>query len=168
MNRAWIPAGALAGVSVAGLLALAPLTDSLGTQVTFDPNVQVSPALTKPLRTSVPVSVNLGPTGTVSTTAAYNARGGVAARTSTSSDAGLVGVRVKPKATTTTPSAPTTPTETRTAPKAEPKTEEDIKPKKQQPRQESIGGNSGVNSSEGLAGGNDTATGVGEQSNTPG
>ena len=29
MNRAWIPAGALAGVSVAGLLALGPLTDSM-------------------------------------------------------------------------------------------------------------------------------------------
>ena len=29
MNRAWIPAGALAGVSVAGLIALGPLTDSL-------------------------------------------------------------------------------------------------------------------------------------------
>ena len=29
MNRAWIPAGALASVSVAGLIALGPLTDSL-------------------------------------------------------------------------------------------------------------------------------------------
>ena len=34
MNRAWIPAGALAGVSVAGLIALGQLTDSLGSQVT--------------------------------------------------------------------------------------------------------------------------------------
>ena len=33
MNRAWIPAGALASVSVAGLIALGPLTDSLGTTV---------------------------------------------------------------------------------------------------------------------------------------
>ena len=31
MNRAWIPAGALASVSVAGLIALGPLTDSLHT-----------------------------------------------------------------------------------------------------------------------------------------
>ena len=35
MNRAWIPAGALAGVSVAGLLALGPVTDSLSTPVEF-------------------------------------------------------------------------------------------------------------------------------------
>ena len=32
MNRAWIPAGALAGVSVAGLIALGPLTNSLTQQ----------------------------------------------------------------------------------------------------------------------------------------
>ena len=42
MNRAWIPAGALAGVSVAGLIALGPLTDSLGTPVTFRPSVAVT------------------------------------------------------------------------------------------------------------------------------
>ena len=41
MNRAWIPAGALAGVSVAGLLALGPLTDSIGTQVAFPDPVPV-------------------------------------------------------------------------------------------------------------------------------
>ena len=39
MNRAWIPAGALASVSVAGLIALGPLTDSLGTTVSFSPTV---------------------------------------------------------------------------------------------------------------------------------
>ena len=35
MNRAWIPAGALAGMSVAGLIALGPLTDPLSTPVPF-------------------------------------------------------------------------------------------------------------------------------------
>ena len=36
MNRAWIPAGALAGVSVAGLIAIGPLlTDSLTTNASF-------------------------------------------------------------------------------------------------------------------------------------
>ena len=39
MNRAWIPAGALAGVSVAGLIALGPLTDSMGTPVPFPTTV---------------------------------------------------------------------------------------------------------------------------------
>ena len=40
MNRAWIPAGALAGVSVAGLIAMGPLlTDSLGTDLPFPTSV---------------------------------------------------------------------------------------------------------------------------------
>ena len=42
MNRAWIPAGALASVSVAGLIALGSLTDSLGTPVTFSASVPVT------------------------------------------------------------------------------------------------------------------------------
>ena len=45
MNRAWIPAGALASVSVAGLIALGPLTDSLGT-------TRVVPDRASPVNTS--------------------------------------------------------------------------------------------------------------------
>ncbi len=44
MNRAWIPAGALAGMSVAGLLALGPVTDSLSTPVEFATSVPVGHA----------------------------------------------------------------------------------------------------------------------------
>ena len=42
MNRAWIPAGALAGVSVAGLIALGQVTDSLSTPVSFPSSVAVT------------------------------------------------------------------------------------------------------------------------------
>ena len=49
MNRAWIPAGALAGVSVAGLIALGPLTNSLTQQpVSFPSVVTVSVPQTPP------------------------------------------------------------------------------------------------------------------------
>ena len=48
MNRAWIPAGALAGVSVAGLIALGQLTDSLDSKVDFPSNVTVDSSAAKP------------------------------------------------------------------------------------------------------------------------
>ena len=59
MNRAWIPAGALASVSVAGLIALGPLTDSLGTTPFIPRSVQVNTSAST-VRESVPVSVNVG------------------------------------------------------------------------------------------------------------
>ena len=162
MNRAWIPAGALAGVSVAGLLALAPLTDSLGTQVKFDPIVRLSPALQKPLRVSVPVSVNLGTTGTV-TTAALK-RGGQAAKVDTGSASGLVNVHIKPNTSSTTE----TKVVTKTVTPPTTLTESSIKPKKTPVRQKSIGGTTGVNGDSGLSGGSKTQTDTGELSNTPG
>ena len=54
MNRAWIPAGALAGVSVAGLIALGPLTNSLTQQPSFPSVVTVSVPQTPPK--ALPVS----------------------------------------------------------------------------------------------------------------
>ena len=54
MNRAWIPAGALAGVSVAGLIALGPLTNSLTQQPSFPSAVTVSVPQTPPK--ALPVS----------------------------------------------------------------------------------------------------------------
>jgi hypothetical protein len=162
MNRAWIPAGALAGVSVAGLLALAPLTDSLGTKVEFAPIVPVSPSLTKPLHVSVPVSVNLQTVGSVTTSAALKTRGG-AAKSNTGSDTGTVAVRIRPNT-----SSPATETKAAAKTVTQAPTESAIKPKKTPARPKSIGGTSGANGDAGLTGGNTGTTGVGEQSNTPG
>ena len=73
MNRAWIPAGALAGVSVAGLLALGPLTDSLQ-------HARVVPVRRDRVRSrrrraaSVPVSVTGGVVGSHDAHAALTAR----------------------------------------------------------------------------------------------
>jgi hypothetical protein len=156
MNRAWIPAGALAGVSVAGLLALAPLTDSLGTQVEFPTSVAVSTKVSTPQKVSVPVSVNLKTVGSVKTAAFKTTRGGEA-RVDTSSDAGQVAVHVR---VTNQP----TRTETKQAP-----TEQDIKPKKPTPpRRTEIGTAGESNGDQGFVGGNDGSTVVGEQSGTPG
>jgi hypothetical protein len=158
MNRAWIPAGALAGVSVAGLLALAPLTDSLGTQVDFPNSVPVSQAVSKPPKVSVPVSVNLKTVGKV-TTAAFSTRGGQAGALSTSSDNGLVG-NPSPSTTSQTQTAARTTVKTATEPA--------VKPKKTVQRPSSIGTAGESNSNQGFAGGNDSSTGLGEQSGTPG
>jgi hypothetical protein len=118
MNRAWIPAGALAGVSVAGLIALGPLTSSLGTQVSFHPTLAVTTPTAGHTRV-VQVSVDLGASGTTATdTAALKVvRGGEATvaagipsgdvghvgfkRTSSSSQtrSGTTTVKAKPKKT---------------------------------------------------------------------
>lgn len=97
MNRAWIPAGALAGVSVAGLIALGQLTDSLGAPVTFDSSVALPPVNVQ--HTSKPVSVKIdrGAVGSTSTSAALNIdRGGPASAANPilSGDSGSVGYRI--------------------------------------------------------------------------
>jgi len=158
MNRAWIPAGALAGVSVAGLIALGPLTDSLTPPVTFSSVVTVAaPQSTfKPVR----VSVNAGQKGNI--THATVTRGGHSV-VDANAAAGEVAYAKKPasqpRATPTTSAAPPP------APSPPPaKT-----PKKTVKRQSSIGGSSGPNDSGGLvSGASDGSPGRGEQSNTPG
>jgi hypothetical protein len=161
MNRAWIPAGALAGVSVAGLIALGPLTDSLGTQVSFPSSLTVEsqPNTANP---SAPVAlkINEGTVGGVHSSPAVSQRGGQAGATPTSpvsGDSGAVGYRIPPSTHSTTH------TTTTNAPAAKPK-----KPKTTK-RASSIGSDSGPNSSSGLASGaNSGSSNVGATSGTPG
>ena len=162
MNRAWIPAGALAGVSVAGLIALGPLTSSLGTQVSFHPTLPVTTPVAGPTRV-LPVSVDQGERGTTATDSVSAAlkvvrRGGevtVAAATP-SGDVGQVGYkRNSPSSQTRAATTTVKPT---------------VKPKKTVKRASSIGANSGPNGDNGLAGGGSgsSSTSVGAQSGTPG
>jgi hypothetical protein len=163
MNRAWIPAGALAGVSVAGLLALGPLTDSLSTPVTFSPTALSTPASTK-APTFVAVKVNLGKTGSVRTKpnevpASLHSRGGVADDTSS---AGQVSTKVRPAHTAAATTSSGTTHKTVTPPAT-------AKPKKKAVKRQPIIGDVGEsNPDSGLASGDDTKTGLGESSSTPG
>jgi len=159
MNRAWIPAGALASVSVAGLIALGPLTDSLGTQVSFHPTLAVTTPAAGQTRV-LPVSVDRGVSGTTATSvsAALKVvrRGGEAtlAAATPSGDVGQVGFK-----------RTTSPSQTRAATTVKPT----VKPKKTVKRASSIGANSGPNGDNGLAGGGSgSSTSVGAQSGTPG
>ena len=160
MNRAWIPAGALASVSVAGLIALGPLTDSLGTQVSFHPTLAVTTPAAGQTRV-LPVSVDQGESGTTATSvsAALKVvrRGGEAtvAATTPSGDVGQVGYkRNSPSSQTRAGTTTVKPT---------------VKPKKTVKRASSIGANSGPNGDNGLAGGGSgSSTSVGAQSGTPG
>ena len=160
MNRAWIPAGALASVSVAGLIALGPLTDSLGTQVSFHPTLAVTTPAAGQTRV-LPVSVDRGVSGTTATSvsAALKVvrRGGEAtvAATTPSGDVGQVGYkRNSPSSQTRAATTTVKPT---------------VKPKKTVKRASSIGANSGPNGDNGLAGGGSgSSTSVGAQSGTPG
>ena len=160
MNRAWIPAGALASVSVAGLIALGPLTDSLGTQVSFHPTLAVTTPAAGQTRV-LPVSVYQGERGTTATSvsAALKVvrRGGEAtvAATTPSGDVGQVGYkRNSPSSQTRAATTTVKPT---------------VKPKKTVKRASSIGANSGPNGDNGLAGGGSgSSTSVGAQSGTPG
>jgi hypothetical protein len=157
MNRAWIPAGALAGVSVAGLIALGPLTDSLSTKVPFPASVQAEapPATTAIVR----VSYKTGAVGSTKT-AAFSSGGREAPKqttsqpsassTTTGADAGQVGYR---HASTT--SSATTTTKKKTS---KPKTAT---------RPTSISGTGETNGDHGFAGGNNGGTGKGELSSTP-
>ena len=158
MNRAWIPAGALAGVSVAGLIALGPLTSSLGTQVSFHPTLAVTTPTAGHTRV-VRVSVDLCASGRTATdTAALKVvRGGEAtvAAATPSGDVGQVGYK------RTSPSSQTRAATTTVKPT--------VKPKKTVKRAASIGGNSGPNGDNGLAGGSSGSSSTsGGVSGTPG
>jgi hypothetical protein len=160
MNRAWIPAGALAGVSVAGLIALGPLTDSLGTQVSFHPTLAVTTPTAGQTRV-LPVSVDLGASGKTATDSVSAAlkvvrRGGEAtvAAATPSGDVGQVGFHHTSSSS-----------QTRAATTVEPT----VKPKKTVKRAASIGGNSGPNGDNGLAGGSSGSSSTsGGVSGTPG
>jgi hypothetical protein len=149
MNRAWIPAGALAGVSVAGLIALGPLTDSLGTTVSFPTSVPITQS-GKPSKGTVPVNYNVSGAAGKTSTAALTHGGQAAAVPPTSSDTGYVGYR-REVATQEAPAKVVTP----------------AKPKKTVKRRQSIGTTGETNSSSGLAGGSDGSTSLGEQAATP-
>jgi hypothetical protein len=156
MNRAWIPAGALAGVSVAGLIALGPLTSSLTSQPSFQPVLTVS----VPQTSSKAVRVDYNITSAVGKTSTGNAslkgRGGKAA--GPNSDIGEVAVQIKNRPTPTQTSHATAPPSPPAAPP---------KPKKVK-RQASIGAVSGPNGDQGLAsGGSNGPTRRGEQQSTP-
>jgi hypothetical protein len=157
MNRAWIPAGALAGVSVAGLIALGQLTSSLDSKVDFQPTLTVAASSSAHKGGVVQVSLDLGAQGntnTDTTGAEYKVgRGGEATSSVTSGDAGEVGYK-------RTPSTSATTSTTATPQKA--------KPKKTAPRKTSIGADSGPNGDNGLAGGSSGGpTNTGATSGTP-
>jgi hypothetical protein len=162
MNRAWIPAGALASVSVAGLIALGPLTDSLGTPVSFQPSVTV-PMPHAAHKGTVPVNLDLGTVGRNIIEATVKPRGGQAAtQAPTSGDAGQVGFH-RPAAPSQPNSVPATVTPSPTTTTKPTTTKKTVK------RATSIGATSGPNGDTGLAtGGPHPSTGVGEQSSTPG
>jgi hypothetical protein len=164
MNRAWIPVGALAGVSVAGLLALGPLTDSLGTQVVPFP---ASAAPTQPaahVPASVPVSINV-PTavGRTETAALQLSKRGGKASATTSGTEGFTSLKINSgtQRTTSQATAPPSTTHATVTPPA-------AKPKKPVAKRPTVIGTVGeTNSTSGLAGGGTTKTSVGEQSSRP-
>jgi hypothetical protein len=160
MNRAWIPAGALASVSVAGLIALGPLTSSLNPPVNFTPSLTVAtPKVAN--QGSVGVSVDIGRKGTTDTNvgAALDRGGAAIAAPATNGDAGQVGFKRSESSNSTAPATVRVRTSTAAAPKP--------KPKKPQ-RQSSIGADSGPTATEGLAGsGSSGSTSHGETSGTP-
>jgi hypothetical protein len=154
MNRAWIPAGALAGVSVAGLIALGPLTSSLGTHVPFPPPVTISATQTP--QKYVPVNYSREESVGNIEHAALNVKGGRAA--GQSGDVGRVALQIKKPApqtsrATTPPPPPATARPTKKAAK----------------RQATIGAVSGPNGDQGLAGSNPNgSTHRGDLQSTPG
>ena len=159
MNRAWIPAGALASVSVAGLIALGPLTDSLHTPVSFPSVVTVSappPKSSVPWRSASPAAV----VGNARPHAALTRSGGAPKR-QTNSDTGHVAAKISQN-----PPAAHAPAST---PRRRARRPTPVK-KKTNKRPTSIGGSTGSNGDEGLAsGGSGSGTGGGgEQSATPG
>jgi hypothetical protein len=157
MNRAWIPAGALAGVSVAGLIALGPLTH-FDTPVSFPGSLTIdSSAPTKASSKPVALKINEGTVGVnIKPAVSVSQRGGQAAAATTNPDVGEVGFHKTPSSTHTV---------TAVVPKSTPKP----KPKKATKRATSIGADSGPNGDNGLAGvGSGSSTSVGAQSGTPG
>jgi hypothetical protein len=137
-------------VSVAGLIALGPLTDSLGTSVSFPQSVPVYTSGAATSNAPVPVSLTRGIVGATETAALTN-RGGRAADTkqaTVASDTGFVVYR-KRATVKATPAAP-------------------VKPEKKAPkRRVSIGEAGETNPDAGLAGGAPGAVAQGESAVTP-
>ena len=162
MNRAWIPAGALAGVSVAGLLALGPLTDSMGTGVPFPQAITGPSQGTGKPGTSqqlAPVSLDISvrtPVG--KTTTKGPARGSQAtAPGDPNASQGFVSVEIhKPQ-----PKSNTAPGTARIV-TAKPKPKKTVTSTRK-----SISTAGETNDTSGLAGENSPQTGHGEQSQTP-
>jgi hypothetical protein len=163
MNRAWIPAGALAGVSVAGLLAMGPLTDSMSTPVSFPQAVTVvQPATSAKQSSSVPVSLNLkSAVGSTETAALNTNRGGQASAFTTSGSEGQVALKLHSQVSTHTATA--TVTQSTTTNTATPP----AKPKKVVKRLQLIGTVGETNSDSGFASGSSGKTSTGESSPTP-
>ena len=153
MNRAWIPAGALASVSVAGLIALGPLTDSLGTTVSFPDSVRVNTGAASQSQASVPVSVNLRTVGNVKTQPAVSRGDRATTVNVVTSDSGQVGYR---KRVTSAPRVVVAPAKPAVKPEK----------KKAPKRQQSIGTTGETNSDNGLAGSGQGSQGQGETSST--
>jgi len=151
MNRAWIPAGALASVSVAGLIALGPLTDSLGTTVSFPQSVQVNTGAST-VRASVPMSVNVKVVGSTET-AALKVRGGAAADVTSTPTAGEAGYVAYKKQHAVTARAAITP--------AKPAVKPATKPPK---RQQTVSATGETNGDNGLASEGQGRQGNGETS----
>jgi hypothetical protein len=164
MNRAWIPAGALAGVSVAGLLAMGPLTDSMNTPVSFPPPVKVVGLFNAAKQSSSkPVSLVLNvkqAVGNTETAALKTTRGGQASALTTSSSEGQVALKLHSQVSTHTATAVTHSTTTHAA--TPPAT-----PKKVVKRLQSIGTVGETNSDSGFASGSGGKTSTGESSPTP-
>jgi hypothetical protein len=162
MNRAWIPAGALAGVSVAGLMALGHLTDSLTSPVTFAPQVAVTSTVPAKAEQPVSLSIDQGTTGSISHVALSHQRGGQASTTRppVSGESGQVGYRIPAPTHHVAATVTATPSSNSTASKPPPKATAK--------RPASLGGWSGQNGDTGLASGGNGSTSVGAQSGTPG
>jgi hypothetical protein len=161
MNRAWIPAGALAGVSVAGLLAMGPLTDSMSSPVSFPQPVTVAqPSTVAKQSSSVPVSLTVkSAVGSTETAALRTNRGGHASAFTTSGSEGQVALKLHSQVSTHTATAVTHSTTPTATPPA--------KPKKVVKRLQSIGTVGETNSDSGFAGGSGGKTSTGESSPTP-
>jgi hypothetical protein len=159
MNRAWIPAGALAGVSVAGLLAMGPLTDSMNPSVPFPLPVTVAqPTTVAKQSSSIPVSLSFkSAVGSTETAALRTNRGGHAFTTSSSE--GQVALKLHSQVSAHSATAVTHSTTTHTTPAA--------KPKKVVKRLQSIGTVGETNSDSGFASGSGGKTSTGESSPTP-
>ena len=161
MNRAWIPAGALAGVSVAGLIALGPLTKSMGTSVSYPPPITSQqsgkPGGSHELR-AVSLSINDRVVGSTTTS---GSRGGTSTPVTSgpNPDEGLVGFR---KTTGSSTGAATSRTGSTAA-----KPKKPVKKPVKKVTRKSISTSGETNGNSGLAGNNNGSVGPGEQSQTP-
>jgi hypothetical protein len=165
MNRAWIPVGALAGVSVAGLIALGPLTSSMGTPVSFPTSIPtLQPGASAPV---IRVNANVGVKGHTTVNAGFKvkrtpggrANGAVNPTNITAGNVGEVATKITPRTGTTAPATAQTHVTVSTPP---------AKPKKPAKRPVSITASGETNGDGGFAsGGGNQQTSNGAQSQTP-